>query len=153
MLNPCTRIMLTALGRLLGPASAQFVPQVAIERAAIAVLPITSWVNRTLWGQAQAKALSPIARYHSLRALFCADVFYHLRDLGRAILSAGSRSSSVMERPRGKEGHISLSKPWGICLEISKTLPCHIAGQGFHALLVMEVASKRHVGYPVYYSN
>lgn len=142
MLNPLRpRIMLTALA-LLFQRQWQFVPRLASERAAMR--SADHIMGRTLWDQAQAKALSPDARYHHC-ARILRDVFYTSAwagaDCERFSIFIGNGAASR------KGAHIAVQALAHLLKDFPEAT-LHIAGQDPRSLPWKSL--KRHVGYPVY---
>lgn len=142
MLNPLhPRLMLTALA-LLFQRQIRFLPRLASER--LAMQKADHVMGRTLWDQAQAKALSPDATYHHC-ARILRDVFYNSTweaDVAEPYSIFVGNGSSAR-----KGAHIAVQ---ALAL-LQRDFPqatLHIAGEDPRALPWS--APKRHVGYPVY---
>ncbi len=142
MLNPLRpRIMLTALALLL-QRQRQFLPRLASER--VAMRSADHIMGRTLWDRAQAKALSPDARYHHC-ARILRDVFYTSAwagvDCERFSIFIGNGAASR------KGAHIAVRALAHLLRDFPEAT-LHIAGQDPRSLPWKSL--KRHVGYPVY---
>jgi len=142
MLNPLhPRLMLTALA-LLFQRQTQFIPRLASER--LAMQAADHVMGRTLWDQAQAKALSPDATYHHC-ARILRDVFYEREWAADAAeplsIFVGNGSSAR------KGAHIAV-QALALLKQDFPQATLHIAGQDPRTL--PRTAPKRHVGYPVY---
>lgn len=142
MLNPLRpRLMLTAMA-LLFQRQRQFAPRLPSEREAMR--SANHIMGRTLWDRAQAKALSPQARYHHC-ARILRDEFYTSSWAGTACepfsIFIGNGASAR------KGAHIAVKA----LAQLLRDLPeatLHIAGQDPRKLPWR--SPKRHVGYPVY---
>lgn len=142
MLNPLRpRLMLTAAA-LLFQRQRQLMPRLSSERSAMQ--SADHIIGRTLWDQAQAKALSPDATYHHC-ARILRDVFYKTAWAGDACegfsIFIGNGAS-----PR-KGAHVAV-QALAQLLRDFPTVTLHIAGQDPRTL--PRRSPKRYVGYPVY---
>lgn len=142
MLNPRhPQIMMTALA-LLAQRQLQFMPRLASERVTMRLA--THIMGRTLWDRAQAKALSPDARYHHCPRIL-RDVFYTLRwnaDMAEHhSIFIGNGAS-----PR-KGAHVAVEALALLARDFPEAR-IYIAGEDPSKLPWR--SAKRHFGYPVY---
>ncbi|TKZ17449.1 glycosyltransferase [Shimia litoralis] len=142
MLNPLRpRLMLTAMA-LLFQRQRQFAPRLPSEREAMRLA--NHIMGRTLWDRAQAKALSPQARYHHCSRIL-RDEFYTSSWAGTACepfsIFVGNGAS-----PR-KGAHVAV-KALAQLLSDFPQATLYMAGQDPRKLPWQ--SPKRHVGYPVY---
>jgi glycosyltransferase involved in cell wall biosynthesis len=142
MLNPLQpRLMLTAIALLL-QRQRHFAPRLPSEREAMR--SANHIMGRTLWDRAQAKALSPEARYHH-----CARI---LRDEFYTSTWAGAECETFSifigngASPR-KGAHVAVNALAQLLRDFPQAT-LHIAGQDPRNLPWR--SPKRHVGYPVY---
>ena len=139
MLNPLRpRLMLTAMA-LLFQRQRQFAPRLPSEREAMR--SANDIMGRTLWDRAQAKALSPEARYHHC-ARILRDEFYNSTWAGTDCepfsIFIGNGAS-----PR-KGAHVAVMALAQLLREFPQAT-LHIAGQDPRKLPWR--SPKRHVGY------
>lgn len=142
MLNPLQpRLMLTAIA-LLFQQQRQFAPRLRFEREAMRLA--NHIMGRTLWDRAQAKALSPQARYHHC-ARILRDEFY---TSSWARNECESFSIFIGNGASARKGAHVAVKALAQLLRDFPEVTLHIAGQDPRKLPWL--TPKRHVGYPVY---
>lgn len=142
MLNPLRpRLMMTALAILL-QRQLRFLPRLAHEKSAMRMA--NHVMGRTLWDRAQAKALSPDARYHHCSRIL-RDVFYETRWQGT---QAEPYSIFIGNGASARKGAHVAVQALALLVRDFPAAALYIAGEDPRSLPLH--SAKRHVGYPVY---